>query len=107
MALRVRKGDRVFLITGKDKGKSGKVLKVFPLRDRILIEGLNQVKRHTRPSRKNPQGGIIEKELPLHISNVMLVCPNCNKPTRIGRTFLKDGTKIRICRKCQEPVDKT
>lgn len=107
MALRMRKGDRVLLITGKDKGKSGKVLKVFPSRDRLLVEGLNQAKRHTRPSQKDQLGGIVEKEAPLHISNVMLICPSCNKPTRIRRTFLKDGTRVRICRKCEEPVDKT
>lgn len=106
MSFRIKKGDNVLLITGKDKGKSGKVLKVFPRKERLIVEGLNRIKRHTRPSRKNQQGGIIEMEAPLHISNVMIVCPSCNKQTRIGATFLKDGTKVRICRKCKEPLDK-
>lgn len=107
MALRIKKGDRVLLTAGKDKGKSGKVLKVFPSRNRLLIEGLNQVKCHTRPSQKAQRGGIVEQEAPLHISKAILVCPSCNKPTRIGVDFLKDGIKVRICRKCQEPLDKT
>lgn len=107
MAFRVKKGDRVLLITGKDRGKSGKILKVFPTQNRLLVEGLNQVKRHTRPSKKGQTGGILEKESPIHISNIMLICPGCNKPTRIKASFLKDGTKVRTCSKCQEPVDKT
>lgn len=107
MALRVKKGDRVLLITGRDKGKSGKVLKVFPARDKLLVEGLNQVKRHIRPTKSGQPSGIIEKEAPIHISNVMLICPSCNRPTRIKASFLKDGTKIRTCSKCHEQVDKT
>jgi large subunit ribosomal protein L24 len=107
MALRPKKGDRVLLIAGKDEGKSGKILRVLPSRSRVLVEGLNLVKRHARPTQKTKQGGIIEQEVSLHISNVMLICPNCNKPTRMRIDILKDGTKIRICHKCHEPIDKT
>jgi large subunit ribosomal protein L24 len=106
MGFRVKKGDNVLVITGKDKGKSGKILKVFPKKNRVIVEGLNRIKRHMRPTKKNPQGGIIEMEAPLHISNVMIICPNCNRQTRIGTSFLQDGTKIRICKKCKEPLDK-
>lgn len=105
MSFRVKKGDNVLLITGKDKGKSGRVLKVFPKKERLIVEGLNRLRRHTRPRGDQP-GGIIEKEAPLHISNVMIVCPSCNRKTRIGASFLKDGTKVRICKRCNQPLDR-
>lgn len=100
---RIRKGDMVQIIAGKDKGKRGKVLCVFPKKERVIVEGLNLVKRHMRPSRVDQQGGIIEKEAPLHISNVMIVCPSCNKPTRIGVIYV-EGKKLRMCKKCKEPM---
>ncbi|MEW6173232.1 MAG: 50S ribosomal protein L24 [Bacillota bacterium] len=98
----VRKGDNVLVIRGKDAGKKGKVLTVFPDTYRVIVEKVNVVKRHSRPTRQLPQGGIIEKEAPIHSSNVMLLCGKCHKPTRVGRRLLDDGTKVRYCRKCGE-----
>jgi large subunit ribosomal protein L24 len=101
----VRKGDTVVVITGKDKGKKGKVLRVIPSQRRVVVEGVNIVKRHTRPNPKLQQGGIIEKEAPLDSSNVMLVCTKCDRPTRVGRRLLPDGNKVRVCKKCGEVID--
>ena len=102
---RIRKGDQVVLITGKNKGQKGEVLRVAG--DRVFVQNLNLVKRHTKP---NPQrqikGGVIEREAPLHASNVQMVCPECGKPTRLGKKILGDGRKVRICRKCEGVVDK-
>ena len=103
--LHVKKDDLVMVIAGKDKGKSGKVLRVLPDKGRVLVENLNVIKRHTRPSQMNSEGGIIEKEAPLHISNVMIVCNKCTEPTRVGNRILEDGSKIRICKKCGESMD--
>lgn len=102
----VKKGDVVQVITGKDKGKKGKVLEVIPKTQRVIVEGVNMVKRHQRPTRELPQGGIMEKEAPIASSNVMVFCNKCNNPTRIGRKFLDDGTKVRYCKKCGEVLDK-
>ncbi len=102
----VKKNDTVKIIAGKDQGKTGKVLRVFPAKGRVVVENINVVKRHTRPSQLNPEGGIIEKEAPLSISNVMLVCGSCNQATRTGIRLLEDGTKSRYCKKCNESVDK-
>jgi large subunit ribosomal protein L24 len=103
----VRKNDSVVVMTGKDRGKRGRVLKVLPEKNRVIVEGVNVIKRHTKP---NPQrqikGGVVERESPLHASNVQLVCPECGKPTRLGRKILGDGRKVRICRKCEGVVDK-
>jgi large subunit ribosomal protein L24 len=104
--LHVKKDDLVMVIAGKEKGKSGKVLRVLPERGQVMVETLNVVKRHTRPSRGNAQGGIIEKEAPLDASNVQLVCKGCNKPTRTGIRVLEDGSKARFCKKCSEILDK-
>ena len=104
--LHVKKDDMVTVIAGKEKGKTGRILRVLPDKNRVLVESLNQIKRHTRPSRSNQEGGIIEKEAPLAASNVMLVCGACNKPTRTGSRVLEDGTKVRFCKKCNEIVDK-
>lgn len=101
----VRKGDTVLVIRGKDVGKKGKVLRVLPAEGRVIVEGVNIVKRHTRPTREIPQGGIIEKEAPIHSSNVMLFCNKCNKPTRVGKRILENGKKERICKKCEESLD--
>lgn len=104
--LHVRKNDQVMVVAGKEKGKTGKVLRVFPEKGRVLVENLNVTKRHTRPSRTNSEGGIIEKEAPLDISNVQLVCKACGKSTRTGIRVLEDGSKVRFCKKCNETVDK-
>ncbi|CEP68034.1 Ribosomal protein L24 [Moorella glycerini] len=101
----VKKGDLVMVITGKDAGKKGKVLSVDRAKGRVVVEGVNVVKRHTRPTPRMPQGGIIEKEAPVASSNVMLFCNKCNRPTRIGKQFLADGTKTRVCKKCGEVID--
>jgi large subunit ribosomal protein L24 len=103
--LRVKKGDTVMVITGKDSRKTGKVLRIFSKKERIVVEGLNIVKRHTR-ARGNQPGGIEEKEAPLHISNVMLYCQKCGKPVRMRRNLLENGEKVRVCVKCGEAFDK-
>ena len=107
LATPIRKNDNVLVITGKDRGKRGRVLKVLPANNRVVVEGVNMIKRHTKP---NPQrqikGGLVEREAPLHASNVQVVCPECGKATRIGRRILGDGRKVRICRKCEGVVDK-
>jgi len=105
VGLRIKKGDTALVLSGKNKGKSGRVLSVLPSKESIIIEGLNIIKRHTKPSKKYAQGGIIEKESPIHVSNVVLVCPKCSKPTRIGNAILDDRKKLRICKKCKEVID--
>jgi large subunit ribosomal protein L24 len=105
MGLSIKKNDTVVVITGREKGKRGRVLSVYPAKGGVIIEKINIIKRHMRPSRKYTQGGIIEKEAPLHISNVMLICPKCSKPTRISSTVLSDGKKVRACKQCKEVVD--
>ncbi|MCE5299722.1 MAG: 50S ribosomal protein L24 [Spirochaetia bacterium] len=105
MKQKIKKDDIVTVITGKDKGKSGKVLKVFPDRDKVIVEKINFVKRHTKPSQKVAQGGIIEKEAQLSLSKVMLICGKCGKPTRVKIVTLADGKKTRACKKCNEMLD--
>lgn len=100
----VRTGDTVLVIAGKDKGKKGKIIGVDPKKGRIVVDGVNIVKRHTRPTQKLPQGGIMEKPAPVHSSNVMLYCAKCNHPTRIQKKLLEDGKKIRICKECGEAL---
>lgn len=102
--LHVRKGDTVLVITGKDAGKRGKVVMAQPDKGRVIVEGINRVKRHTRPNQRMPQGGIVEKEAPIHASNVMLICNKCNSPTRVAKKFLEDGKKVRLCKKCGEEL---
>ena len=103
----VRKNDNVVIITGKDRGKRGRVLKVLPANNRVIVEGVNIIKRHTKPNPgKQIKGGVVEREAPLHASNVQIVCPECGKPTRIGKRILDDGRKVRICRKCDGVLDK-
>ena len=106
MGLRVRKNDTVAVITGKDRGKKGRVIEVLPEKGRVLVEGVNYRKVHQRPTRTNPKGGIVQMEGTVDISNVLLVCPRCNKATRVGYTFLADGTKQRACKKCREILEK-
>jgi large subunit ribosomal protein L24 len=105
MGLSVKKNDTVLVIAGREKGKKGRVLSVYSSKGRLLIEKINMIRKHMKPTRKYAQGGIIEKEAPLHISNIMLICPKCNKPTRIGNTHLQDGRKVRMCKKCGEVMD--
>jgi len=104
--LHVKKDDLVIVIAGKEKGKTGKVLRVLPDSTQVMVESLNVVKRHTRPTRGSAQGGIIEKEAPLDASNVQLMCKGCNKPVRTGIRLLEDGKKARFCKKCNEILDK-
>jgi large subunit ribosomal protein L24 len=103
----IRRNDNVVVITGKDRGKRGRVLKVVPATNRLVVEGVNFIKRHTKPNpQRQVKGGVVEREAALHASNVQLVCPECGKPTRLGRKILGDGRKVRICRKCEGVVDK-
>jgi large subunit ribosomal protein L24 len=102
--IKIRRDDIVVIITGKDRGKKGKVLKVFPKERRLIVERINMIKKHIRKRREQDQAGIIEMEAPIDISNVMVICKHCNKPTRVGITFLKDKSKSRICKKCGEAI---
>ncbi|MEE9185957.1 MAG: 50S ribosomal protein L24 [Candidatus Binatia bacterium] len=105
MALHVHKNDSVMVIAGKERGKTGKVLKVLPNKGRALIERVNLVKRHTRPRGPQVPGGILEKEASIHISNLMLMCDKCNAPVRVGKKILEDGEKVRVCRRCGDHLD--
>lgn len=100
----VKKNDMVVVITGKDKGKIGKVIKVFPRKGRAIVEGINIVKKHMRPTPYS-SGGIVETPAPIHVSNLMLYCPKCKKGVKVGRKFLEDGTKVRYCKKCGEIIE--
>lgn len=104
--LKLKKGDKVEVITGKDRGKKGKILKVYPKKEKLIVEGINLIKRHTKPTQKNPQGGIVEKEATVEISNIMLVCPSCGEKTRIGKHIDEDGQRVRLCKQCNQPIDK-
>lgn len=102
--VRLKKGDRVKVVAGKEKGKTGKILKVFADKDKVVVEKLNFVKKHQKPDAKG-KGGILEKEGPIHISNVMLLCNKCEKGVRVGHKVLEDGKKVRVCTKCHEILD--
>ena len=106
MSMRIKKNDQVRVISGKSKGKEGKILRRIPAKDMVVVEGVNMVSRHVRPSQKNPQSGIIKQEAPIYASKVMLVCPQCGAATRVGSSFLESGKKVRVCRKCSEIIDK-
>ena len=101
--MNVKKGDEVIVIAGKDKGKTGKVVQVIPSQDKVVVEGVAIVKRHTKPTQKMPQGGIIEKEAAIHVSNVMPFCSTCKKGVRVAHT-IENGTKTRVCRKCGDTL---
>jgi len=101
----IKKNDKVVVLSGKEKGKIGAVLKVDSNKGRVVVEKINIVKRHTKPGGKRAQGGILEKEAPIHISNLMLVCNKCAEPSRIGKRILEDGSKVRVCKKCAELLD--
>ena len=101
----IRKNDTVMVISGKDKGKKGKVRIAHPKDETLIVEGINFIKRHTKATRQARQAGVIELEAPVHISKVMLMCDKCSRPARIGFRFLEDGKKVRFCRACDEVID--
>jgi large subunit ribosomal protein L24 len=103
--LAVKKNDLIEVIAGKDKGKRGKVLKVLPKLERVLVEKVNFAKRHAKPGKFGQRGGILERESPLHVSNVQLICGKCDHPVRVGHTQLADGRKVRVCRECGETME--
>ncbi len=103
--MKIRKNDTVMVIAGKDKGKTGKVRFAYPKKERIMVEGINFIKRHVRARGRVRQAGIIQLEAPIPVSNVMLLCSRCNRPTRVGFHFLEDGRKVRVCNRCSEVID--
>ena len=104
--MRIKKEDKVMVLAGKDKGKVGKIMRIIRKKDQVLVEKVNMVKRHTKPNPYAQQpGGIVEKEAPLHVSNVALLCDACAKPTRVGYKTTSDGKKVRFCKKCNEMID--
>ncbi len=104
--MHVKKGDEVVVITGKDKGKKGRVLASFPSDSKVLVEGVNLIKKHSRPSQRNPQGGILTQEAPIHVSNVMIVDPKTGAATRVGKKIQSNGEKVRVAKKSGEVIDK-
>ena len=102
--LNVKKGDTVVILSGKDKGKQGKIIQAMPKKAEVIVEDINKVKRHSKPSLKAPQGGIITKEMPLNVCKVQLICPACNKPTRVAHKIV-DGKNRRACKKCGEIIE--
>jgi large subunit ribosomal protein L24 len=98
--LKIRKGDRVRVLTGKDRGKEGEVMRAMPAERKVIVEGVNVAKKHQGPTRSTQQGGIIDRDMPLPVANVALVCPSCGKPTRVGYKFDVSGQKVRVCKKC-------
>lgn len=103
--MKVRKNDTVVVLAGKDRGKTGKVRRALPKKERVVVEGLNMIKRHSRTRRAARQAGIIELEAPLPVSNVQLICNKCGRPTRVGVRILEDGRKVRVCKSCGEVLD--
>lgn len=104
MSTYLKKDDMVITLVGKDKGKTGKILKVLRDKNKVVVEKINIVKRHIKPTQINPQGGIIEKEMPIDVSNVLLYCKKCQRGVRIGKKMLEDGSKVRVCKKCGEII---
>ncbi len=102
--MNIKKDDVVVVLSGKDKGKKGKVITADPKNAKVIVEGVNVAKHHIKPRKAGEEGGIIKKETPIYASKVMRVCPKCGKPTREAHTFLKDGTKVRVCKKCGETI---
>ena len=103
--MQIKKNDNVIVIAGKEKGKKGKVIAVYPTTNRLLVEKLNMIKRHTRPNQQLRQGGIVEKENPISAANVQLICSKCDKPTAVARKDQGDGTRARVCKNCSEIID--
>ena len=107
VGLRVRKNDQVVVIAGRDRGKRGKVLRIFPTRNRAIVERINMIKRHTRPNpQQNIKGGLVEREASIDVSNLMIVCSECDRPTRLRHHRLNDGRKVRVCHQCEGVIDK-
>ena len=104
--INLKKGDNVLVISGEDKGKKGKIVGILPKKMQAIVEGVNFVKKHTKPTQKVPQGGVVKQEGFIHASNVRLICNKCNKPTSIKREKIKEGKKVRVCKKCGEIIDK-
>ncbi len=102
---KIRRNDNVLVTTGKERGKQGQVREVLTEKQRVIIQGINLIKRHQRQRSETSPGGIIEKEAPIHVSNVKVICPACQKPTRVGFRVRSDGAKVRVCRSCQQDVD--
>ncbi|MDA2925508.1 50S ribosomal protein L24 [Acidobacteria bacterium AH-259-G07] len=103
----IKKDDEVLILGGRDRGKKGKVLRLFPSKSRAVVENINMIKRHTRPNpQRNIKGGIVERESPVHLSNLMVVCRECGKPTRVSYSSLSDGKKVRVCKRCGGTIDK-
>lgn len=100
--MKIRRNDNVKVLAGKDRGKTGKVLKIYPSQNKAIVEGVNFIKRHSRKTQANPQGGIVQKESLIDISNLAVICSRCSKPARIGFSELSDGTKARFCKRCRE-----
>jgi large subunit ribosomal protein L24 len=98
--LKIKKGDRVEVLTGKDRGKRGEVMRAIPDEGKVIVDGVNVAKKHQRPTKATMQGGIIDKDMPIPVANVAIVCPSCGKPTRVGYKIDGDGTKVRVCKKC-------
>ncbi len=105
MRARIRKNDTVMVVTGRERGKTGKVMRVLPDAGRAIVERLNLVKRHTRATGPQTPSGIVEKEAAIHLSNLMIMCDKCNAPTRIGKRLLENGSSVRVCRRCGEQLD--
>ena len=105
-SMHVKKGDTVKILSGKDKGKTGEILRSIPQRQRVVVEKCNMVKKAMRPTQQNPQGGIMSVEAPIHVSNVMVVCPECKQPTRVSHRVNEAGKKVRVCKKCGKDIDK-
>ncbi len=103
--MNVKKGDRVKVLAGKDKGKEGEILRSLPQKERVVVEKVNMIKKAMRPTQQNPQGGITTMEAPIHVSNVMLVCPHCKQATRVNRRRNDEGKKVRVCKKCGKDID--
>lgn len=104
--LHVKTGDKVRVLSGKDKGKEGVILRAIPQKERVVVEKVNLIKKAVRPTQQNPQGGITTMEAPIHVSNVMLVCPECKQATRVNRVKNEQGKKVRVCKKCGKTIDK-
>lgn len=105
MKMHVKKGDNVKILCGKDKGKTGEIIRAIPQKQRVVVQGANMMKKAQRPTQQNPQGGILTIEAPLHVSNVMLICPNCKEATRTSKRVNEQGKKVRVCKKCNKDID--
>lgn len=103
--LKVKKGDIVKVIAGNDRGRRGEVMRVFPQEQRVIVKGVNIITKHQRPTARQREGGIIEREAPIHLSNVLVICPVCDRPTRVGFTFTETGEKLRVCKQCGESFE--